>query len=214
MEKTGLIILAAIFLFGCVQPPAPTPTPTVAPTVISAHVITPTPVAAPASSNFSNEVGALGEAAADIEIINGKMIATLKEISDARERLAAYSAHLDSLDPESTETVFLKKNIEAAGYFLSSNEHYIAAGNFARARTTGNFSCTQIGVYNMNLKYLSDAVDYGVRGVNVLESLAGDYPSLANETGSELAAKLIKAYYTGMGEEVNDTIAFLKTTCG
>ncbi len=209
--KKILAVLAAILLFGCVQPlpPGVTPTPTAAPPGYA-----PTPIPPAAVSNFSSELRALAEASKDLKIMDGEMLETFEKINNAKASIADYAAHLQSLDPSANETIFLQKNVEALQHLLTSNEYYLGALNTGRMRTTENFTCKEMGAYSLTLNFLSNAVDHGLLAVNILHSLAGEYPVLAYEAGSQVAGDLIKAYYDGMAESVNETRAFLKTQCG
>ena len=214
--KKLLAIAAALMLLGCVQPQAPTPTssPTASvPTTISAATFTPTPSAA-LPSNFSNEIVALGEATKDLTIVNGEMMGTLKEVSDTRASLRAYSAHLQYLDPEADETAFIQKNVEAISEFLSSNEYYLGAVNTGNAKLSDNFTCTDAPAYNLMTTLMTQSIQHGMTGVEILRTTAKQYHAMADSVGTDVAADLINAFYDGMGSSLNETSGFIKTRCG
>ncbi|MCX6767615.1 MAG: hypothetical protein NTY90_02700 [Candidatus Micrarchaeota archaeon] len=213
--KTVLVagLLLPLLLFGCILPPAPSPTPspTSAAGTVTTTVSAPTPAA---SSNFSNELKALAEATADMKIIYGEMLDSFEKINNDKANLAAYSSHLQSLDAEANETVFLKKNAEILQHLLSSNEYYLGALNTGRIRTSENFTCNETKAYELTLSFLSNSVNEGMAAVDSLHSLAKEYPQLAYEAGSQVAGDLVKAYYDGMAESISETRTFLKTRCG
>ena len=207
-----LLLLGAIFLLGCVQPPAQAPAATPAATsVISAKVATPTPTALP--TNLSNEMQTMADALKAVNIVNGEFLETFSEINDAKEAANAYASHLDGLDPEANGTVFLRGNIDAARHFLASNEYYLGAMNTGK-RVTQNFSCKDRKAYELAMNLTSSSIAEGRKGTDILYSLAGKYPAIAVQSGTQLAADLIGAFYDGMEESVNETLAIINDKCG
>ena len=212
MIKQLLALVTAILLLGCIQPPATAPTVT-PPPVISAA--TATPIATALTSNFSNEIEAFGDAIKEIKLLNGEFLKTFDEVKKVREKVNAYAGHLQSLDPEENETVFLQKNVEVAYHFLDSNNYYLGAFNTGNTKTTTeNFTCKDAKAYRLTLNLTGSAVSEGKKGIEILYSLVKQYPALAAKAGTKFAADLINSFYAGMDQYALESNLAVESKCG